>query len=146
MPKIDKKKETSVTGQRQTIARSQAIEMLKHVLPTKPMPDALIELLKIPEKVRIGDTPYLTLYGEKASEKLGIINDPFYKPRSEIPEWLNSDPWYVNVRSTGMQTYFIFIDNLEGRKIRVNMLVASELEGTMKKPPGWQDAINAIKK
>ncbi|MBS3067970.1 hypothetical protein J4450_04665 [Candidatus Micrarchaeota archaeon] len=126
------------------ITRSQAIEMLKHVLPLKPMPDALIKLLKIPEKVNVGNTPYLTLYGEKADEKIGMENDPFYSAKN-IPAWLKSDPWYVNIRSTGMQTYFIFIDKRDGKNISVNVLVASELEGSMKKPPSWQGAINAIK-
>lgn len=125
------------------INRSQAIEMLKHVLPMKPMPDALLKLLKIPERVKVGSTPYVTLHGEKADEK--IENDPFYAARGEIPEWLKPDPWYLNIRSTGQQTYFTFIDRRAGRKITINILVASELEGSMKKPPSWEDVVNAIK-
>ncbi len=126
------------------INRAQATEMLRHALPSKPIPDALILLLKMPETVKVGDTPFLTLHGAKADEKTGIANDPFYS--GGVPDWLKSDPWYVNIRSTGQQTYFTFIDKRDGKNISVKVLVASELEGAMEKPPAWKDAVEKIMK
>ncbi len=128
-----------------TISRAQAIESLKHVLPLKPMPDALILVLRPPENMKTGNTAYLTLHGEKASEEVGMAEDPFYTVgRREIPAWLQADPWYVNIRSTGQQTYFTFLDKRDGRDVVIKVLVASELEGAMKNPPTWQDAVDAI--
>ena len=141
-----KRRGTILPPDQQKMSRAQAIETMKHVLPLKPMPDALILLLRPPENMKIGNTTYLTLHGEKVNEKTGIADDPFYTlTREQIPEWLQAEPWYLNVRSTGQQTYFTFIDKRNGRNVTIKVLVASELEGAMEKAPSWQDAIDAIR-